>query len=395
MWRRHGSPGSPEANSGPSTLTGVLRVQTYIGFEHERTAPWRGKRVGSRRDQIGAPSWVTARHSCGSSLRRSAATLPPTSTGSARDGKGWIEGNTVRPLVHGSTYFRRLYEELSILRAGDRVYFTDWRGDADERLLPGGPTVGDLLRDLATAGVQIRALLWRSHSDHVNLSSRENQRLGVELNAPGPRCCSTSGYRGSARTTRSCSSSGTVVTAGAMWPSSAGSICATAVATTRLTSAIRSSSRWIGGTGRRAPWHDAALELRGPVVGDLLRTFVERWDDPHPLDHRNPYRWVVHRRARMPRHPEPLPEAFPDPAPAGSHAVQLLRTYGPKHPPYPFAPRRRTQRRARLRQGVRAGLQPHLRRGPVPVVGPGGRRPVRGARPLAAAAGDRRGAPLP
>lgn len=40
----------------------------------------------------------------------------------------------------------------------------------------------------------------------------------------------------------------------------------------------------------------------------------------------------------MPRHPEPLPEDFPDPPPAGPHAVQVLRTYAHKHPGYPFAP---------------------------------------------------------
>ena len=34
----------------------------------------------------------------------------------------WVEGNLVRPLIHGATYFRRLYEELCALQAGDRVY---------------------------------------------------------------------------------------------------------------------------------------------------------------------------------------------------------------------------------------------------------------------------------
>jgi len=91
-------------------------------------------------------------------------------------------------------------------------------------------------------------------------------------------------------------------------------------------------------SGDRTPWHDAALEIRGPVVGDLLRTFCERWDDGHPLDRRTPYRMVVQRLARMPRHPKPLPESFPDPPPAGPHAVQVLRTYGHKRPGYPFAP---------------------------------------------------------
>jgi phosphatidylserine/phosphatidylglycerophosphate/cardiolipin synthase-like enzyme len=89
--------------------------------------------------------------------------------------------------------------------------------------------------------------------------------------------------------------------------------------------------------GDRPPWHDAMLELRGPVVGDLLRTFVERWDDPTPLDRRTPYRIFLQRRADMPRHPTDLPETFPDPGPQGSHAVQVLRTYGSKRPRYPFA----------------------------------------------------------
>ena len=36
--------------------------------------------------------------------------------------------------------------------------------------------------------------------------------------------------------------------------------------------------------------------------------------------------------------PKPLPATAPPPPPAGPHAVQLLRTYGLKRPPFPFAP---------------------------------------------------------
>jgi phosphatidylserine/phosphatidylglycerophosphate/cardiolipin synthase-like enzyme len=80
------------------------------------------------------------------------------------------------------------------------------------------------------------------------------------------------------------------------------------------------------------------VEIRGPAVGHVLDTFTERWEDPTPLDHRNPYRAVVHRRARMPRHPEQLPEHWEPPPESGPHRVQILRTYAAKRPAYPFAP---------------------------------------------------------
>jgi hypothetical protein len=63
--------------------------------------------------------------------------------------KSWSEGNLVRPLVHSATYFARLLEKLSALKAGDRVWLTDWRGDADERLRAEGPSIGDQLTGLA------------------------------------------------------------------------------------------------------------------------------------------------------------------------------------------------------------------------------------------------------
>jgi hypothetical protein len=56
----------------------------------------------------------------------------------------WCAGNQVRALVHGTAYFARLVAEVGTLRPGDHLFFTDWRGDADELLCPEGPTVGEL-----------------------------------------------------------------------------------------------------------------------------------------------------------------------------------------------------------------------------------------------------------
>ncbi|TCO20428.1 phosphatidylserine/phosphatidylglycerophosphate/cardiolipin synthase-like enzyme [Kribbella steppae] len=251
----------------------------------------------------------------------------------------WVEGNLVRPLIHGVTYFRRLYEELCVLQAGDHVYFTDWRGDADQLLLPEGPTIGEVLCDLARSGIEVRALLWRSHSDHLQFSSRENQRLGTELNEAGAEVLLDQRVR---RLSSHHQKLFIIRHRGQPERDVA------YVGGIDLSHQRRDDREHRGDPqqapmdrryGDRTPWHDAALELRGPVVGDLLRTFVERWDDRHPLDRRTPYRMLVQRLARMPRHPEPLTESFPDPPPAGPHAVQVLRTYAYKHPGYPFAPK--------------------------------------------------------
>ena len=252
----------------------------------------------------------------------------------------WSEGNLVHPLVHGATYFARLHEELTALQSGDRVWFTDWRGDADERLLPDGPSIGDLLVGLARAGVEVRGLIWRSHGERVSapMSGRSNARLGRMINDAGGEVLLDQRVR-----LFGCHHQKFFVIRRREDPSrDVAFVGGIDLCHSRRDDADHSGdpqalemdSRY----GSRPPWHDAALELRGPVVADLLAVFAERWNDPHPLDHHTPYRMLLQRLAAMPRHPKPLPEAAPPPPPAGPHAVQLLRTYGPKRPPFPFAP---------------------------------------------------------
>ncbi|WP_284976442.1 phospholipase D-like domain-containing protein [Arthrobacter sp. efr-133-TYG-104] len=254
--------------------------------------------------------------------------------------RAWSEGNLVKPLIHGTEYFARLHEELTALQPGDRVWFTDWRGDADERLLPDGPSIGELLAGLARAGVEVRGLVWRSHGERVSapMSGRSNELLSRKVNDAGGEVLLDQRVRlfGSHHQKlfvirRRDDPSRDVAFVGGI----------------DLSHSRRDDAGHAGDPqpvtmdpryGKQPPWHDATLELRGPVVADVLAVFAERWNDPHPLDHRTPYRMLLQRLARMPRHPEPLPEVAPPPPPAGPHAVQLLRTYGVKHPPFPFAP---------------------------------------------------------
>ena len=247
-------------------------------------------------------------------------------------------GNQVRPLVHGATYFHRLCEVVGATTAGDRVFFTDWRGDADELLDAAGPEVEELLCDAARRGVEVRGLLWRSHSDKTSFSAQENQQLGREINeAGGEALLDQRVRRGGSHHQK------LFVVRHPQRPADDVAF----VGGIDLCHGRRDDADHLGDPqqqpmdkryGDRAPWHDAMVEIRGPAVCDVLETFLERWNDPTPLDRRTPYRMALQRRAQMPRRPEPPPDPLDPPPAAGSHTVQILRTYGTKRPAYPFAP---------------------------------------------------------
>jgi len=101
------------------------------------------------------------------------------------DGRAWTEGNHVQALVHGARYFARLHDCLSELAAGDRVYFTDWRGDPGQRLRGAGTELATLLGGLVRRGIAVRGLVWRSHPDQGKFSEQENQELGKVVNEAG------------------------------------------------------------------------------------------------------------------------------------------------------------------------------------------------------------------
>ena len=98
--------------------------------------------------------------------------------------QAWSSGNRVRALVHGTTYFAELFERIEATREGDLVLFTDWQGDADERLTgePGSEVV-EVLGRADERGVDVRGLVWRSHS--LGLPGGENMHLGRALQKRG------------------------------------------------------------------------------------------------------------------------------------------------------------------------------------------------------------------
>jgi phosphatidylserine/phosphatidylglycerophosphate/cardiolipin synthase-like enzyme len=252
------------------------------------------------------------------------------------DGAAWTTGNHVRPLVHGADYFRELLAGVRAMRAGDHLFFTDWRGDPDERLDGPGTEVAQVLADAAARGVVVRGLMWRSHLDRLRFHQSENRLLGETVQAAGGECLLDMRVR-------------------------AGGSHHQKLVVLRHRDHPERDVAYLGGIdlchgrkddhthrgdeqpcpigrvyGPRPAWHDVQVALYGPAVADVETAFRERWEDPAPLT-RSPFRRWRDRILR-PTGPAPCPTRFPDPPPCGTDAVQILRTYPYRRRGYNFAP---------------------------------------------------------
>ena len=245
------------------------------------------------------------------------------------DGTAWSEGNLVRPLIHGATYFRELYERIEATRPGDLLFFTDWAGDADERLTgEPGSEVAEVLARADERGVDVRGLVWRSHLDRFGFNSAGNRRLGQELQARGAEALLDMRVR-------------------------LGGSHHQKLLVIRHRDDPSRDIAYVGGIdlchGRRddadhggdpqpfdlpddygptPPWHDVQAAISGPAVHDVETVFRERWEDPTPLS-RSPLHYLRDRLQHVDLTPDPLPAQTPPPPPVegGTHVVQLLRTY--------------------------------------------------------------------
>ncbi|MFE1551910.1 phospholipase D family protein [Streptomyces sp. NPDC058718] len=254
------------------------------------------------------------------------------------DGSAWTEGNHARALVHGATYFAELLAGIRALRRGDLLLFTDWRGDRDERLDGPGSEIGTVLARAAERGVVVKGLLWRSHLDGLHFSQRENLRLGEEIEDAGGECLLDLRVRPGGSHHQKL-----VVLRHPGRPElDVAYVGGIDLCHNRNDDADhrgdRQSLPMATVYGPHPPWHDVQLALRGPAVGDVEAVFRERWQDPAPLS-RSP---LVHLRELARREDVsagPLPPQTADPAPCGTQAVQVLRTYPNRllHG-YPYAP---------------------------------------------------------
>jgi phosphatidylserine/phosphatidylglycerophosphate/cardiolipin synthase-like enzyme len=253
----------------------------------------------------------------------------------------WSTGNLVRPLIHGATYFAELHERIEATRPGDLVLFTDWQGDADERLTgePGSEVV-EVLGRADERGVDVRGLIWRSHTEMLNFAASENRLLGRQLQSRGAEALLDMRVR-----TGGSHHQKLVVIRHKDRPERDIAY----VGGIDLCHSRRDDAEHLGDPqalemapeyGETPPWHDVMAAVTGPAVYDVETVFRERWEDPTRLT-RHPVYWTQDKILRMDMQPDPLPEqAPPPPSPEGAtHAVQLLRTYPNlrRGRDYPFA----------------------------------------------------------
>ncbi|WP_244524826.1 phospholipase D family protein [Trujillonella endophytica] len=250
----------------------------------------------------------------------------------------WTAGNLCIPLVHGSEYFDRLVEAVERLDEGDHLFFTDWRGDPDEELRPGGPTVAQLFTEAVRRGVLVRGLVWRSHVDWMSFSAAENRALDREVEDGGGVVVLDQRVR------RGGSHHQKLVV---LRHDQDATQDVAFVGGIDLCHSRRDDAEHRGDPqalamaeayGPTPPWHDVQLEIRGPAVAAVDTVFRERWGDPTDPDAGNPIAHVIDRFSRGRMTADRLPPQLPPPPPCGPMFVQNLRTYPAIRPRYRFAP---------------------------------------------------------
>ncbi len=257
----------------------------------------------------------------------------------ATDIRAWTLGNQVTPLIDGAAYFARLHEALSAAGPGDTVYLVDFRGDTDEQLTGPESRVGSLLADVARRGVRLYGLIWRSQPDWLDQSEGANAELVRTVADAGGELLLD------ARTRRAGSHHQKFVV---IRHHDRPQDDVAFVGGIDLGFSRRDDGQHRGDPqvmdfpavyGERPPWHDVQAEVRGPAVGDIEHTFRERWYGSTVLDLSSPLRMLLDRAYHAGKLVgAQLPERPPDPAPVGTQAVQVLRTYPARLRRYPFAP---------------------------------------------------------
>ncbi|MEO7268814.1 MAG: phospholipase D family protein [Knoellia sp.] len=257
----------------------------------------------------------------------------------------WSTGNVVTPLVDGATYFAELHRVLEATTEGDVIMYAGWRIDGDQMLTDDPASAILAVLDRAeNRRVQVRALVWRSHTEQMDFSAEDNREVAEELadedDEHAEVLLDMRVRRGGAHHQKF-----VVVRHRDNSTRDVAFVGGIDVAHSRRDDSSHFGDPQQQGLapeyGPRPGWHDVHCAITGPAVADVETVFRERWEDPSPLAPamhsriRDQFSRVKHEATPLPPQASP-----PPPVEGGTHVVQLLRTYPHLHRgrAYPFAP---------------------------------------------------------
>jgi phosphatidylserine/phosphatidylglycerophosphate/cardiolipin synthase-like enzyme len=265
------------------------RMGSVLDSADQRLGDWLDHAVcAHHRRRLGRLGWADAL-----TTRRSSTPAPSGSP---------AEGNAVEVLIDGAEALAAM--ATAIAGARSHVHIAGWYASPDFRLTrdPGAPTLRELLAEVAER-VPVRMLLWAGPPLPVFQPTRHMTRAAQDgfTRDSAVRCVLDRRER-----TMHCHHEKLVVVDDEV--AFVGGIDFTALQGDRHDSHSHRPDRPLG-------WHDLATRLRGPVVADVARHFLQRWSEVAG---------------------EELPPPVV-PRPAGDLSVHLVRTVPERT--YRFAPK--------------------------------------------------------
>jgi phosphatidylserine/phosphatidylglycerophosphate/cardiolipin synthase-like enzyme len=171
-------------------------------------------------------------------------------------------GTRVELLVDGSAALSRIAEAIRSARS--HVHLAGWHFDPSFRLEAGGPTLRELLSDAAER-VDVRVLAWAGAPLPLFHPDRGEVRQACDELAGGTRISMALDAR---ERPFHCHHEKLVLVDDEL--AFVGGLDLTHLGGDRLDSSEHSPRDGLG-------WHDTAVRLEGPVVGDVARHFLMRW----------------------------------------------------------------------------------------------------------------------
>ncbi len=255
--------------------------------------------------------------------------FPPAGT---TDAAPFSRASTVAPIVDGEGYFAAIKSQIDALARGDAWYIAGWWTDAGFTFRDGAK-LGELLVAKASAGVDVRVILWANRQllDHPTLAGQ----FGGAAYLPVVRSNVATAEDLRART----DGSGATVLAGRVLLDWSGNAASSHHMKFSVFSQASNVTAFVGGIDylqnrldrpMHLPpspgWHDAGTRVEGDAANRALETFVTRWTEASTLSAAT-YDLGAGARQYNPTVTPPTPPTGSAVAASADTSVEVIRSF--------------------------------------------------------------------